>query len=327
MEREPNSFEQEQPHALEVQFDHIPTHLQQYPQWVVWRYFVTKDTDGTRVTKKPPFSPKTGKRASVTDPSTWGSFAEARELYEAGGIDGVGFVLTKQLGVVGIDIDHCYAQGQFTEEAQAITTELNGYTEFSPSSTWSDGGIHIFVEGSLPGLYRRKGSIEMYEDVRYITLTGHRVSNTPQEIHQRQSELTKVYQRLFSGNSSQGVKTEKENTGWGDAHRADRRSVKPLPDDAVLQKAYRAKNGANFKRHYEGDYSLWEGAKAKHPSHSEADFELVLLLLYWSNGDRVQVDRLFRKSGLMREKWDRPIKGSETYGERIIKDALSKGNW
>jgi putative DNA primase/helicase len=93
----------------------------------------------------------------------------------------------------------------------------------------------------------------------------------------------------------------------------------------VLEKAYNAKNRANFKRHYEGDYSLWEGKGAKHKSHSEADFELVLLLLYWTNNDTSQVDRLFRQSGLMREKWDRKIKDNETYGQRLIADALRKG--
>jgi putative DNA primase/helicase len=49
------------------------------------------------------------------------------------------------------------------------------------------------------------------------------------------------------------------------------------------------------------------------------------MLLYWTNKDTTQVDRLFRQSGLMREKWTRNIKGSETYGERIIKDAMAKG--
>jgi len=94
----------------------------------------------------------------------------------------------------------------------------------------------------------------------------------------------------------------------------------------VLEKAYNARNAANFRRYYEGDYSLFEGKGARHRSHSEADFTLVLMLLYWTNNDTAQVDRLFRQSGLMREKWDRKVKGDETYGERIIKDALRKGN-
>src|SRR6266702_6757066 len=117
----------------------------------------------------------------------------------------------------------------------------------------------------------------------------------------------------------------KENTG-GVAKQPQRRSPLYRTDEEVLEKAYYAKNGQNFKRHFEGDYSLWEGAGSRHTSHSNADFELVLLLLYWTNKDTIQVDRLFRQSGLMREKWDRKIKGKETYGERIIKDAINKGN-
>ena len=92
----------------------------------------------------------------------------------------------------------------------------------------------------------------------------------------------------------------------------------------MLQKALAAKNGDTFKRYYHGDPSLWESAGARHRSQSEADFTLVLLLLYWTNHDLTQVDRLFRQSGLMRPKWDRPVKGTETYGERIIQDALKK---
>jgi len=95
--------------------------------------------------------------------------------------------------------------------------------------------------------------------------------------------------------------------------------------EAVLQKALAAKNGDNFRRYYYGDTSLWEGAGAERDSQSAADFTLILMLLYWTNNDMAQVDRLFRQSGLMRPKWDRPIKGTETYGERIISDALKKG--
>ncbi len=85
------------------------------------------------------------------------------------------------------------------------------------------------------------------------------------------------------------------------------------------------KSGEKFKRYFFGDSSLWEGEEALHKSQSEADFTLVLMLLYWTNDNKRQVDQLFRQSGLYREKWDRLIKGSETYGERVIADAIRKG--
>src|SRR6266566_3160973 len=159
----------------------------------------------------------------------------------------------------------------------------------------------------------------MYQDGRYLTVTGHSIQTPPEPISKDQRTLGAVYQHIFTPKVQ-------ENTGVGVEHRAERRSPIYRTDEEVLEKAYHAKNGENFKRHFEGDYSLWEGAGARHTSHSNADFELVLLLLYWTNRDTIQVDRLFRQSGLMREKWDRKIKGNETYGERIIKDAINKGN-
>ncbi|MFQ7644172.1 hypothetical protein, partial [Ruthenibacterium lactatiformans] len=45
------------------------------------------------------------------------------------------------------------------------------------------------------------------------------------------------------------------------------------------------------------------------PSHSEADIALCNALAWWTNCDAARVDRLFRQSGLMREKWDRQQSG------------------
>ena len=157
----------------------------------------------------------------------------------------------------------------------------------------------------------------MYEDMRYLTLTGHSLANTPLDIQQRHRQLSSLYHRLFQ---------IQENTGGVVGLRPSAEYLLIRSDETVLQKALAAKNGENFKRYYHGDTSLWEGAGARHHSQSEADFTLVLMLLYWTNKDPTQVDRLFRQSGLMRSKWDRPVKSNETYGERIIKDAWTKGN-
>lgn len=316
MERErPTPPDADLPIPLAVSFEHIPEQLQEHAQWVVWRYEVIA-SDSDREIKKPPFSPTTGKRASVSRPDTWGSFSDVQHAYETGDYAGVGIVLTPTLEIVGIDIDHCVESGQISEEAQQIIQAINSYTERSPSGA----GIRIFTQAKLPGAYRRTDNIELYEDMRYLTVTGQHIATTPAAIQPRHRELYSVYQRLFP------QKQQKENTGGGVAQRASRVHSISRPDEEVLQKALAARNGENFKHYYSGDTSLWEGAGAKHRSQSEADFTLVLLLLYWTNRDATQVDRLFRHSGLMRDKWDRSVKGSETYGERIIKDAIAKGN-
>ena len=298
------------PPSLEVNFAAIPEVLSARSQWVVWTYRIQEGE-----IKKPPFTPKTGKLASVTRPDTWGSFEGAKAAYETGKFAGVGFVLTR--GIVGIDIDHCIQDGTISEETTLLAAALQTYTEVSPSGA----GLHLLMEGSLPGRYRRKDNIEMYQDGRYLTVTGQSVQDPPLPLSKDQQALEAVYQRIFAHPSPQRT----ENTGVVQAHRAERRSPILRTDADVLEKAYHAKNGQNFKRYYEGDYSLFEGKGARHQSHSEADFTLVLMLLYWTNNDTSQVDRLFRQSGLMREKWDRPVKGQETYGERLISDAIRKG--
>lgn len=312
MERPHHTPENEAlPEPLPINFAGIPETLQKYDQWVVWNYRIIDEE-----IKKPPYSPTTGTLASVRDPATWGSFHNAQTAYATGKFAGIGIVLTSERGIVGIDLDHCISDGRISNGSQQIIAALHSYTEVSPSGN----GIRIILEAKLPGARRRKGRIELYEDLRYVTITGQHLAATPHDIQPRHKELYGLYQRLFPHTDTQA---RKENTGGVGNPQHSQQS---RPDEEVLHKALSAKNGENFKRYYAGDPSLWEGAGARHTSQSEADFTLVLMLLYWTNNDTSQVDRLFRQSGLMRQKWQRPIQGSETYGERIIQDAIRKGN-
>ena len=50
----------------------------------------------------------------------------------------------------------------------------------------------------------------------------------------------------------------------------------------------------------------------------------VTLLAVWFGPDRARLDRVFRRSALMREAWDtRPDGGSRTYGDGVIDTALA----
>ena len=66
---------------------------------------------------------------------------------------------------------------------------------------------------------------------------------------------------------------------------------------------------------------LWKGQYDRYPSHSEADLALLRELAVHTGCNAAQMDRLFRQSGLMREKWDRPQSGS-TYGAISIEKAI-----
>ena len=60
---------------------------------------------------------------------------------------GLGFVFTREAGIVGVDIDHCIVDGALNETAAAILEKLPPtYIEVSPSGT----GLHIFLRGTMP---------------------------------------------------------------------------------------------------------------------------------------------------------------------------------
>jgi len=86
---------------------------------------------------------------------------------------------------------------------------------------------------------------------------------------------------------------------------------------AVLERAMRAHNGATVR-------ALWNGDTSGYMSPSEADLALCRVLAYWTNKDASQIDRLFRRSALYRpEKWDRPARTGESYGEGTIARAIA----
>nr|MDQ3045635.1 DUF3987 domain-containing protein [Chloroflexota bacterium] len=84
-----------------------------------------------------------------------------------------------------------------------------------------------------------------------------------------------------------------------------------LTDEDVLSHARGAANAPKFQRLWAGDTGDYHG------DDSAADLALVSIMGFWTQ-DEAQLDRLFRSSGLYREKWDRA-----DYRERTIAKALA----
>lgn len=281
-----------------IQPDSIPEYLKSLPQWIVWR---TEERNG-KLTKVP-YSIYGGKARS-DDPATWADYNTVIEHYTHNGhdLDGIGFVFARDDGIVGIDLDHCTDErGNLLPWAREIVDAINSYTEWSPSGE----GLHIILKGKLPGGGRRRGNIEMYDQRRYFTMTGRLLDDSSPAIEERQEELEIIRKRIFSKGRDQERAT----------------SAPPRPagiDDAeLLRRAMRATNGEKFAR-------LWVGNTSDYPSQSEADFALCRMLAFWTGGDTAQMDRLFRQSGLYRDKWDtRHYSDGRTYGQGTIENALA----
>ena len=283
---------------MTVDADAIPATLRDYPQWVCWR---AKERDGKMT--KIPIDPQTGSFASVSDPESWLMYEVALGASESE--DGLGFVFTEDDPFVGVDLDDCREDGELTDWAADIVDRLDSYTEVSPSGE----GVHVLIEGIIPSSKSRSGSVECYDSSRFFTMTGDHVDRTPTEIEERQDAFAPVYDQYVYGDDESSTEEQ--------AKKRDSVSTATyLSDSELVEKARNAKNGAKFE-------SLWNGSTAGYESQSEADMALCCLLAFWTGNDGSQMDRLFRDSGLYREKWDEVhYVDSSAYGEKTVERAV-----
>ena len=288
----------------------IPDALVEREQWVCWR---EDDRDGKPT--KVPVMPTSGAFASTIDPDTWTDFETAFEFLETGEADGVGFVFSEDDPIVGVDLDDCREPETETVDstAQDIIERLDSYTEVSPSGT----GFHVLVAGALPDGRNRRGSVELYDSARFFTVTGDHVDGTSARIARRQDALDAIHRDYVQNDETDDSDTGNPPAGEGAAHADPGSGAVDLEDTEVLENARTAENGEKFEQ-------LWTGSTAGYDSHSEADMALCCLLAFWTGGDRAQIDRLFRQSGLMREKWDEVhYADGSTYGEKTVERAVA----
>ena len=289
------------PPSLEVLPDNIPQELRGCDQWVVWRYEYHPEKSKAKPWTKPPCQLSRA-YASSTNPATWTSFETVLGAYrQDNGFDGVGYAPTEEDGITFVDLDNCRnpKTGEIAPWALEIIKKLNSYTEISPSGT----GLRIIARAALPPGGRKKGDVEMYDEGHYLTLTGHHIAGTPTTIESRQAEIEALHGEVFG--------------------KPEATSTRPTPaavdmdDMGVINKAKGAKHGDAFS-------NLWVGDWDAYPSHSEADLTLVNHLVFWAGSDCDRVDRLFRQSGLFRNKWDkRHFSDGRTYGQATIELAVS----
>lgn len=269
----------------------IPVELLAIAQWACWRRENAVPTTVTKV----PYNPLTRQRANVADPATWVTYREAVALKWK--YDGLCFALTKHDPYCGIDLDHCVENGVPNAWALQVIDRLASYTEFSPSGN----GIRILVKAKLPPGRRRNERIEMYDDARFLSITGNQIQPGPAIIQERQREINALHAELFP-------KPKSEDT------QRNRTFTPTLEDRELIERARQASE--KFDRAWSGELTDWGG------DHSRADLYLCGRLAYWTKGDAARMDRLFRQSALMREKWN-TRHGHASYGELTITAALA----
>lgn len=155
--------------ALDVNFNNIPDWLKSRP-FCVW---TAEPRANGKVNKAPRF-PNGGWKLSVNQPERWATYDQVRQTYLSGKFDGVGVLMSKGSGIVGVDVDSWKSKVAEHPRIFAALQKLiqeGGYVETSPSGT----GLRAFVQGALNCRGRNIGGLEIYDDVRFLTVTGCRL--------------------------------------------------------------------------------------------------------------------------------------------------------
>lgn len=289
--------------STKVNFVSIPQELKRSASFCLWKL-------GRRNGKltKIPYDPKTGGPARTNEPDTFSDFGTAMKAYAMGGYDGIGFRVSEGIGA--IDIDHCIREDGGLNDVAASILGMFGddYFERSPSGTGLRGFFQLdpsfAYDRTAYYINNRKYGLEVYlpgTTNRFVTVTGdvYRAGNVVRDDAALQSCLDTFMKRPSRAANS----TVADPCSY-------------LTDEQVIRHASSSASGEKFKALYEG---RWEGL---YDSQSDADMALVSMLAFWCGCVEEQIDRVFRTSGLMRDKWDRKT-GDSTYGQITIRNAVS----
>lgn len=287
---------------MPVNFVNIPDALKQSASFCVWKL----EKRSGRPTKVP-YDPRTGALAKTNDPSTFSDFNTAMKAYAIGGWDGIGYRVSEGIGA--IDIDHCIREdGSLNDVAASILGIFStAYFERSPSGTGLRGFFKLSpdfaYDKTVYYINNRKHGLEVYlpgTTNRFVTVTGDMFRPGTVE---RDDDALKTALDTFM----------KRGT------RVSNKTIEPasyLDDEGVIAHASASASGDKFKALYAGN---WEEG---YDSQSDADMAFVSMLCFWCGNVEEQIDRIFRSSGLMRDKWDR-MTGDRTYGQITIRNAIA----
>lgn len=254
------------------------------------------------------------------DPSQWMTY-ETAQARVSGEVSGVGFILNGD-GWFCIDLDNCRnAQtGVWSDSATLIYLSFPGaLAEVSVSGT----GLHIFGRCDPKQLADRRnkwdGDKEWYHTGRFIALSPHGLQPIGGQWIDKDwtSQLLHLVPRR---NDVDGVLPTEVDPAYAG----------PADDDVLITMMLQsASNAARF-----GEKSsiadLWNANEAvlsrfypaydggKGFDHSSADAALMSHLAFWTGKDMARMDRLFRRSALMRDKYrDRDDYRRDTIGGAV----------
>lgn len=283
-----------------------------YPQFINWR--LVQKEPAPKKPAKIPWDYATNREIDPHNPANWKTYQAALSTNQS-----VGFVLSMRDPFFYLDLDECRNGSGWTAEAAQV---CNYFPSAAREISQSGNGIHIVGHCNKLMMVDRKhkfrfGSlaVEFYTDKRFMALgpwgfegnfaldwTQHLAAWIPRK---------EPADDLQSGPSA-------DYTG-------------PADDDELIAKAMSSRGsiGQMFgaKASFEQLWMARADVLAQHfpsPSgdvwdRSSADAALMAHLAFWTGKDAARMDRLFRRSGLIRDKY----RDRADYREMTIRNAVA----
>jgi len=299
-----------QPKYRIVNPDGIHSKLKGMRAWACWKSVINPDHEKP---DKIPYSyqinPVTKQEeircADCTRPETWMAFEDATRLLKSStAFKGFQIALlpttpeNEEDRLIGIDLDRALLpDGTIKPEYMEWILKFNTRFELSPLD-----GVRGFCFGHFPTFGgKHSGSVEIYQDRKWLTVTGHYIPDSAEDINNAQAAIDEFRAQYFK------PYCEMDTSGFPVTN------VR-FTDEEIITRLERWPNldrRETFRRYfYNGPIG----------NHSDNDFDLCCMIRYWTQDDE-QIDNIFRKSALMRNKWDE-MRGPITYGQLTIRNAL-----
>ena len=300
--------------------NNIPEDMRNLPNWCV---YTTKWNEQKGKKDKTIYSPSLGitadgkmQWASIDKPETWSTFDEAMQFAKENNCAGLVFALNGS-GISCIDLDKSIVkngkindkptnlpEGTMSSIAEKLTTEMqNTYIEKSTSGN----GLHIFVKDDiLEGeKYKNRvelpeGEIEVYDNKRFISMTGD-ISSKTISLGKSPIATTKWLQQQL------GTKIVANLNNFKPQKKYQNNSI-DRSDSAVIERIRKSRKGKEFDELYRGGNVTGD--------NSRNDMKMCNILAFFTDCDADQIERIFKQSGLYR-----PEK-NDAYLKRTIDKAI-----
>ncbi len=299
-----------QPEYRKINPDGIHPKLKAMKAWACWKSI---PNPGKKKPDKVPFSyqinPLTGQEevlpADCTRPETWMTFEDAmRLLKSSSSFKGLQLALLPSTPtndedrLIVLDLDEALLpDGTLKPEVMEWILKFNTRFELSPGD-----GVRGFCFGHFdPEGGKHTGNIEIYQERKWVTVTGQWIKDSAEDINSAQDVIDEFRAQYFKPYYTI------------DTSDLPVTNVKFTDDEIINQ----LENVSNAEIRDQFKHYFYTGPIG---NHSDDDFHLCCMIRFWTQ-DEEQIDRLFRRSALMREKWDE-MRGPITYSQKTIRSAL-----